>query len=139
MYAIDLAKYIVDKCISDRQPITNLQLQKILFDVQKDFLDRDKMAFYDDIEAWQFGPVVPSVYYYYCGNGASPIDIKLPTKEVIPPDISRINDIVETKRVLMPWDLVAETHKAGGAWDKVYNNGLGNRKVIPTKLIKELG
>lgn len=107
--------------------------------MQKDFLDRGKLAFYEDIEAWQFGPVVTNVYYYYCGNGASPIDIKLPIKEVTLPDISRINDIVEAKRVLMPWDLVAETHKQGGAWAKVYNNGLGNCRVIPTKLIKELG
>lgn len=37
--AADLANYIVDKCIKDNAPITNLQLQRILgypqFEVEK--------------------------------------------------------------------------------------------------------
>ena len=71
--AIDLSKYIVTKCIVDGCAISNLQLQKILYYVQKDFLQRDLVAFSDDIEAWQFGPVVPVVYYKFCGFGAMPI------------------------------------------------------------------
>ena len=59
--AINLSKYIVFKCIEDGHPISNLQLQKILYYIQKDFLCRDDLAFSDDIEAWQFGPVVPNV------------------------------------------------------------------------------
>ena len=35
--ALDLANYIVDKCIKDDAPITNLQLQRILYFIQKDF------------------------------------------------------------------------------------------------------
>ena len=73
--AIDLSKYIVLKCIQDEHPISNLQLQKILYYIQKDFLSRDDLAFSDSIEAWQFGPVVPNVYYYYCGYGAMPISL----------------------------------------------------------------
>lgn len=37
--------------------------------------ESEKPAFPDAIEAWQFGPVVPNVYYYYCGFGAMPISI----------------------------------------------------------------
>ena len=52
MYAaIDLSKYIVSKCIRDDHPISNLQLQKILYYIQKDFLKKGKIAFPDDIEA----------------------------------------------------------------------------------------
>lgn len=29
--ALDMAKYIIDKCTKDRSPISNLQLQKILY------------------------------------------------------------------------------------------------------------
>ena len=39
--AIDLSKYIVSKCVRDNIPISNLQLQKILYYIQKEFL-RDK-------------------------------------------------------------------------------------------------
>ena len=77
--AIDLANYIVEKCIKDDNPITNLQLQKILYFIQKDFLKRGTRAFSDDIEAWKFGPVVPNVYFYFCGFGAMPISISRDT------------------------------------------------------------
>lgn len=137
--ALDLAKYVVSKCVFDDSPISNLQLQKILYYIQKDYLSRDQIAFSDEIEAWQFGPVVPNVYYYYCGYGAMPISTALgifnPTHE----DKTIIDPIVESKRELDPWTLVAETHKANGAWDQIYRDGLGNHQVIPTDLIKAVG
>ena len=60
--ALELSKYIVTKCINDGEPISNLQLQKILYYIQRDFLRQGEAAFSDTIEAWQFGPVVPNVY-----------------------------------------------------------------------------
>jgi uncharacterized phage-associated protein len=136
--AINLSKYIVSKCIKDNIPISNLQLQKILFYIQKSFLKkRGEVAFGDVIEAWQFGPVVPNVYYYYCGFGAMPISYSydsyyLESEE----DLNIVNEIIEAKRELNPWDLVAETHKKNGAWDKIYNDGSGNHAPIPVELIK---
>lgn len=137
--AVDLSKYIVTKCIADGHPISNLQLQKILYYIQKDFLNRNDIAFPDVIEAWQFGPVVPDVYYYYCGYGAMPISIENGGVAVLPADAAVIDKIVEEKRELNPWDLVEETHKKDGAWAKIYRNGLGNHCVIPTDLIKAAG
>lgn len=137
--AIDLAKYIVSKCIEDSHPISNLQLQKILYYIQKDFLQRDKIAFSDVIEAWQFGPVVPNVYYYYCGYGAMPILISNVGFQIDLLDEQYIDEIVEIKRELNPWDMVAETHKQAGAWAKTYKNGLGSHSVIPLELIKAVG
>ena len=140
MYAaIDLSKYIVLKCIKDGHPISNLQLQKILFYIQKDFLSKGKIAFADDIEAWQFGPVVPDVYYYFCGFGAMPISIMQGEYTIEEQDKAIVDEIIETKRILDPWELVAETHKLGGAWDQIYRNGLGNHQVISTELIRTEG
>lgn len=139
--AIDLAKYIVNKCTCDEKPISNLHLQKILYYIQKNFLINDNIAFYDEIEAWQFGPVVPNVYYYFCGFGAMPIsssyDVSM--NDYTCEEISLINDIVETKRILDPWDLVEETHHEGGAWNTIYQNGSGNHSPIPIELIRERG
>lgn len=140
MYAaIDLSKYIVSKCIKDNYAISNLQLQKILFYIQKEFLRRGKRAFAEDIEAWQFGPVVPDVYYYFCGFGAMPISVLSGYYSVNIQDKSVIDGIIEAKRVLNPWELVEETHKSGGAWDRIYRGGIGNRCVIPTELIRQEG
>ena len=54
-------------------------------------------------------------------------------------DVQMINAIIEEKRVLDPWQLVEDTHKSGGAWDKIYQGGLGNHQVIPVELIRQVG
>jgi len=138
--ALDIAKYMVEKCAREDSPISNLQLQKILFYIQKDYLKRESKLFDDYFEAWKFGPVIPNVYYSFCEFGGMPIvpleiynvSIDVETKETIDP-------IIEEKRKLFPWDLVNDTHKKGGAWDKTFNNGNGNRFVIPNELIKAAG
>lgn len=136
--AIDIAKYIINKCTNEQHPISNLQLQKILYYIQKTFLESDMLAFDDDFEAWQFGPVVPEVYYQYCGFGSLSIRMKYDVN--VDSDYSTIiNPIIETKRLLNPWNMVEDTHKPGKAWAQVYNNGLGNHSVIPKELIKVRG
>lgn len=137
--AVDLSKYIVSKCIHERQPVSNLQLQKILYYIQKDFLCRDDLAFSDDIEAWQFGPVVPNVYYHFCGFGAMPISIPYDEVSISGEDACNIDRIVEEKRILDPWDMVEETHKPNGAWARIYQDGRGNHQVIPIELIRMAG
>ena len=140
--AIDLSKYIVAKCIKDACPISNLQLQKILYYIQKKFLQTKNIAaFSDNIEAWQFGPVVPSVYYHFCGFGAMPISIlrREVNWSIESADILVIDAIVEEKRILNPWDMVEETHKPDGAWAQIYKDGLGNRRITPIDLIRDAG
>lgn len=132
--ALELAKYIVTKCTNDKCPISNLQLQKILYYIQKSFLSNGHLAFSDDIEAWQFGPVVPNVYYHFCGYGAMPIDITYDTGI----SDSTIDKIIDEKRVLDPWVMVKETHKSGGAWNEIFNKR-GAHSVIPVSLIKSKG
>lgn len=134
--AIDLANYIVDKCIKDNAPITNPQLQRILYFVQKEFLKRGSQAFSDYIEAWEFGPVVPNVYYYFCGFGAMPISISRGTVPNLSTDKNIIDNIVENKRSLTPWEAAKETHKITGAWSKVYNNGKGSQRIIPVDFLR---
>ncbi|CBK75288.1 Uncharacterized phage-associated protein [Butyrivibrio fibrisolvens 16/4] len=137
--AVDLSKYVVSRCIKKENPISNLHLQKILYYIQKDFLcKKGDIAFPDTIEAWQFGPVVPIVYYYFCAYGAMPItdyyDVSIDED-----DSFIIDTIIDEKCIKDPWELVAETHKPNGAWDQVYKNGNGNHNPIPIELIKEVG
>lgn len=135
--ALTIARYVVNKCTKDGCPISNLQLQKILFYVQKLFLACGQVAFYDRIEAWQFGPVVPSVYYQFCGFGAMPISM---TYDVdVDAAKTDIDSIIEEKRKLDPWDMVADIHREGGAWYKVFNSGEGSNNEITRELICQLG
>lgn len=136
--AVHIAKYIINKCTIDQHPISNLQLQKILYCIQRYFLKNDMLAFDDDFEAWQFGPVIPEVYYLFCGFGA--IRIRMKYDIDIGSDYATIiNPIIERKRLLNPWDWSEDINATGKAWDKVYSNGSGNHKVIPKQIVKNIG
>lgn len=138
--ALSIAKYITNKCIEDTVPISNLQLQKILYYIQYDFLQRNAELFSENFEAWKFGPVVPIVYSKFCGFGGRPIDIQLVNNIEIPLEIKRIIDsIVINKRSISPWKLVQETHKPACAWALTYNNGKGVYNEISKSLIKQKG
>lgn len=132
--AVDLSKYIVTRCFEADEPISNLQLQKILYFIQREWLVRfDFPAFSEPIQAWRFGPVVPNVYYLYCGNGAMPIKQRFPEiAGMFRTDEHReiVNRIVDRNCQLDPWDLVAATHASGGAWDRTFNGGAGNKRTI---------
>lgn len=138
--AMQISHYIIEKCSNENKPISNLQLQKILFYVQKTALQSStaRPLFNDDFVAWKFGPVIEEVYYAYCVFGAMPIrrtynaEIDSKVKLLIDP-------IINKKRELDPWDMVAETHKEGGAWYITYNNGIGNGRIIDKQLIRQRG
>lgn len=136
----EVSKYIINKCSHDGYPISNLQLQKILYYVQGAFLRENKFLFNEDFSAWKFGPVVEEVYYDYCGFGAKTINRIYDNVIRFSSDEQRkIDSIVEEKRTLNPWDLVNETHKQGGAWAIIFNGGKGNGKTIPKDLIASKG
>lgn len=135
--AVKVAKYIVNKCTADGEPISNLKLQRILYLLQKQYLkEENRVLFSDDIEAWQFGPVVPEVYYKYCGYGSIVIrqsyDVSINAF-----DMSRIDTLVERERNKELWGLGEEVYGSQSAWHEVYQDGLGSHKVIPTNMIKE--
>ena len=128
--ASELSRYIVDKCIADGNPVTNMQLQKILYYIQKEFLKNGSQAFPDSIEAWAWGAVIPNVYYDFCGFGSMPISFNYSNVIELSSDDSKvINKIIEEKRSLNPWDLTDK------CWEKVYNNGKGDHAIIPISLM----
>lgn len=72
--AAQLAKYVVWYANEQHISITQLKLQKLLYFIQMAYLRKSGDLLFDDpIEAWEFGPVVRSVYIDYCGNGSLPL------------------------------------------------------------------
>jgi uncharacterized phage-associated protein len=64
--ARDIARYVVFYCHEHEYPISNLKLQKILYFIQAYFLvEVGKPCFSDVIEAWDYCPIVPSVFKEY--------------------------------------------------------------------------
>lgn len=129
--ALDIAKYIIRWCDKNELRITNLQLQKILFFIQKESIrKRGYGIFSNRIEAWQYGPVVPDVFYQFAGFGA----MKLVLYEDLFSDVSP-KDIIDdqSKEIIegilreyihvSPWDLVAKSHVSNGAWSNSISMG----------------
>lgn len=71
--ALELSKYIVSKCNSDGNPISNYHVQAILFILKEKFKKKDITIFYDEFEKRMFGYIIPNVYYYYRGYRTLPI------------------------------------------------------------------
>lgn len=133
--ALEVAKYIITKCSEAGKPVSNLKLQKMLYFLWIEFYRKTRRKlFYNDICAWQLGPVVPDVYYEYCPYAGIPIRGKYEVD--ISRDDRKIMDEFIWKYIDIPaFRLVNKTHIPGGAWSTVYCGGIGNRKVIPFELI----
>lgn len=72
-----VAEYVVAYMNEKGLPITHLKLQKILYYLQGEHLRKfDSVLFDDAIMAWEYGPVVPNVYFAFCSNGALPLRAK---------------------------------------------------------------
>lgn len=140
--ALDVSKYIVTSCRHNHQSFTNMNLQKVLFAIQREWLRRFNEPLFDDpIEAWQFGPVVRDVYYYFCGNGAMPIIATFDySKEIVSNKNHKIIDEIADKYITIePWDMYDDICAPRGAWDRTFNNGRGNKNIIMLKDIKKYG
>lgn len=74
--AMDVALYIINYLSSDNYSVSNLKLQKLLYFVQGFFLCiKNQPCFNEEIEAWDFGPVVPEVYHQYKFFGSNGIPV----------------------------------------------------------------
>lgn len=135
-HALDIAKNIVDRCANAGSPISDLQLQKILYYVQLAFIKNlGYRAFGEDIEAWSYGPVVPEVYRYFNGFGANEINMFYYEQRhmfINPQEDFVVDNIVKKCLTFSPWDLVELSHNPTGPWYKVFHEK-GNHEVIPDR------
>src|SRR3989344_7540784 len=73
-YLIYLASQAFVGDNKEREGITNLKLQKMLYFAQAYYLSKiGKPLFSDPIEAWEYGPVVADVYRKFKSHGSNPI------------------------------------------------------------------
>ena len=147
-HAEDIAIYIVNYCNKKRMDITNFKLQKLLYFIQGGFFIMfDEPCFQEDIQCWQYGPVVASVYSSFRKYGSGPIpEIKtieeydFNTQEFINKDWdfsfkvgsheTVINVILEDLAKLSAYELVDITHRQH-PWKDNYEPY--HRNVIPNE------
>jgi uncharacterized phage-associated protein len=131
--AKQIAYYIIDKCTYDDYPISNLQLQLILYFLQgNNYRKYGVSLFSDNIYAWPYSPVVPEVYDEFCSNGIAPIynlydvDIESKTQSIIN------KQIIHCYKQSI-WDMVNKATGAGSPWNQTYE---GYKTIIPKSIIQ---
>ena len=75
--AEDVARYfLVNQDPESNEPISNLKIQKLCYYAQGfSLVVLGKALFFEDIERWDHGPVIPSLWRTYNPNGPNPIPI----------------------------------------------------------------
>lgn len=133
--AMDIARYAVTRRYKCGKPISNLQLQKILYFLQFVYAsETGSLLFPDQFEAWPYGPVVREVYVEFSDCGGFPIKQEFDT--TVDGAISSFLDAgVDTLAGKSPWDLVRISHAEGSPWDVVYNQEGKHKGTIPNELI----
>jgi uncharacterized phage-associated protein len=134
---MDVAKYIVTYCAENNNPVSNLKLQKMMYFFWIDYYMRTGTYLFDNkMCAWKFGPVAPEVYYAFSVYAGNPI-VRKYENSISEKDKMILNEFIDLYMDVSVSELVKHSHRSGGAWDVVYNNGKGIRKDIPFTLIIE--
>ena len=134
--ALDIAKYVINYEHSQGREVSNLRLQKLLYFIQaKVLMETGEPCFEDEMQAWDFGPVVPSVYYKYKIFGAMDIFTReVETTNIASNIIGFISSILEYCRTYPTYQLVEITHQQD-PWK--FARARGSKAIISTNSIKE--
>lgn len=145
-----VANYFLKIAKNKGDSLTPMKLQKLLFFSHGWHLALfNKPLINEAVEAWKFGPVVPSIYHEFKPARSGSIfsmakDIDFENLDFIEPQLSD-----ENKRIKALLDKIFDlygkysdirlsflTHLPGTPWDQMRKAGLDNRNQIDDELIR---
>jgi len=126
LQAVDLASYIFKQGYK-----SNIQINKLLY-IAFGFYGAEtgKYLFNDVIEAWRYGPVVPTVYYAF--NNYE-LTHKLPKLNKNVQNV--MDEVLDFYGKKAPFLLVELTHQEGSPWQNVYVDGVRNIEIPKQTII----
>lgn len=139
MKAAEVAKHIINFCISKNNPINHLQLQNILYFIDMYYLINTGKRLITDRNfiAWEYYPVIEEIYYKYSKYALCDLITWEDFKEMLPSDMSGlIYGYINKLSNILPSKLVKESSKENTPYYIVCN--IRNRKYdeIPTYLME---
>ena len=144
-----IANYFLRKGNAEGDGVDAIKLQKLLFFAQAHYLgEYGKPLYNEEIEAWDYGPVVSSIYHQFKGFGRFDIEeyafnvypvkaADLPSDEEDRKYLDKVWDFYSHKQ---SFELVKLTHEKGGPWRSTINrcyDKYGNRRPMGVTIKKD--
>ena len=138
--AIQPLSAAITACETMDWQLSNLALQKILYLAHMTYLGRTggQPLVSENFEAWDYGPVIPSLYQKAKIFGSGKIE-SLPrfSRNMAMREHSVVRDVTRYFGHKSPGELVDLTHKEGGAWDKYYKPKLKHVQIPNSAILRE--
>ena len=136
--ARQIGNYFIRQAHSRRQQVSIMHVLKLVYMAHGWTLALlDRPLINDQVEAWEYGPVIPSLYWAHRPDGiynVQPLEIyEEPLESEVEAILYRVDEMYEG---LSAAQLSRLTHIPGGPWAKIYRPGAKFR-VIPDSLIAE--
>ena len=158
--AAAIANWFLDRAERDRVPVDPMKLQKLIYFAHGWYLAlTGRPLITEHPEAWDYGPVIPSIYHEFKNFGRDPItrrilkleslgasvkellNSRLVSPKIEPEDTDTQNFLERIWEVyggLTGVQLSNMTHATNGAWHKAREQAHGRQGIdIPDELIKE--
>ncbi len=140
--ALAVANAFLELAERDDKQLSNMQLQKLVYIAHGFNLALlGEPLFYNNVHAWEWGPVIPKLYKLLRKYGAGLVTDKLQLPEEEQPvdpasrEMSIINNVWTAYGKFTGAKLSAMTHREGSPWSKVWQEK--QYAVIPTEIIAE--
>lgn len=121
-----IANNFIDRANAAGQEITPMKMQKLVYIAHGWHLAvHDEPLIDETVEAWKFGPVIPSLFQAFKRYGASPItdyagDARLPNDAKVRDVINQVMGVYGNKDAIY---LMRLTHAKGSPWRSVRDEG----------------
>ncbi len=139
--ALTVANFFVVQSLNSQMELTPMKVIKLTYIAHGWYLALfNKPLISDVVSAWQYGPVIPSLYQAFKSYGKRQIDSVFPTSEneiISEQDENFLKKIWNDYGVLSGLQLSTITHMKDTPWFKVYNTKYRNSDAIPNDIIKE--
>lgn len=136
--ALSVARYILERRKAAGDALTPMQLIKLVYIAQGYMLGRHGRPLFDEqVEAWQYGPVVPSVYHSVKQYKSAPVVAiyGAPEHDFTPAELDVLDAVSDSYGPVNGVVLSAATHKPDTPWAQTWHR-FGRNAPISNDIIE---
>lgn len=139
--SLAVAQYLLERCHEwHDESVTPMQLIKLVYIAHGYMLGQYGEPLLDEpVQAWQYGPVVRSVYDAVREYRSSPVDVVSGHRKwrgrFTPQELDAMDDVADIYGGIDGIKLSSATHKPGTPWSRTWNRN-GKNSIISNDLIE---